>query len=60
MKGKYMDVFNFLNRELDNKDIDKDDAMEKEKRRRKKTERNWATWLPGFFIYAGVLVKAQP
>ena len=49
-----------MNSKVDIKEIDKDDEEEKEKRRRKKPDRTWAIWIPGFLIYAGVLVKAQP
>ena len=36
------------------------DEKEKEKHRRKKPDRIWVNWLPGFLIYAEVIVKAQP
>ena len=55
-----MDQFDLLNREIDKKDIDKEDDVEKEKRRLKSPEWTWSNWLPGFLIYAGVIIKVQP
>ena len=55
-----MDVFDQLNRDVDKKELDKEDEKEKEKYRKKKLERTWSNWLHGFLIYAGVIVKAQP
>ena len=55
-----MDIFGLLNKAVEKKDLDKEDEGKKERRRRKKPDRIWANWLLGFFIYAGVIVKAQP
>ena len=54
---EYFDLFEFLNRDVEKKDLDKEDEKDKERRR---PDRTWANWLPVFLIYAGVAVKAQP
>ena len=55
-----MDVFELLNRDVRKKDLDKEDKKEKERCRRKKPDRTWSSWLPGFLVYAGVVITAQP
>ena len=54
MKGE------LLNRNVEKKDVEKEDDKDKERHKKKKPDRTWFNWLPGFLIYAGVLVKAQP
>ena len=49
-----------MNQKTEAKGIDKADEKEKEKRRCKKPDQTWANWLPGFIIYAGIIVKTQP
>ena len=49
-----------MNRDVEKKDLDKEDEKDKVRLGRKRPDRNWANWLPRFFIYAGVVVKAQP
>ena len=58
--GKYMHLFKLLIRNVEKKDLDKEDEKDKEKRGRKKPERTLPNWLPRFLIYARVIVKAQP
>ena len=49
-----------MNREVEKEGRDKEDEKDKDKRRCKKLERTWANWEPGFVIYGGVVVQAQP
>ena len=58
--GKYVTIFELLNRKLEEKKKDKEDEREKETVHRCKSKRCWANWLPRFFIYAGTIVRAQP
>ncbi|XP_078248434.1 uncharacterized protein LOC140705804 [Pogona vitticeps] len=58
--GQYIDFYELLNRQIEVRDIDKDDEKIKEKHRRKRPDRDWNNWVTGFTIYSGVLVKAQP
>ena len=41
------------------KELEKEDKRDKERHWRKKPERTWANWLPGYLIYCGVIVKVQ-
>ena len=50
--------FALLNKDVEKKHVDKEDDKDKERRRMKKPDRTWSNWLPGFLIYAGVIVKA--
>lgn len=59
IKGEFVDIFSLLFRELEKKDKEDLDEKDKEKLKKWKVDRNWASWLPGFFIYAGVISHAQ-
>ena len=52
-----MDLFELLKRNVEKKDLNKEDDKEKERHRRKKPDRAWSNWLPGFLIYARVVVN---
>lgn len=60
LRGKFIDLFNLLYREIEKKDKEELDDKEKEKLQKCKVDRTWANWLLGFFIYAGVISRAQP
>ncbi|XP_054843457.1 uncharacterized protein LOC129335043 [Eublepharis macularius] len=60
LRGEYVDIFTLLFRELEKKDKEDLDERDKEKLKRRKVDRNWHNWLPGMFIYAGVIARAQP
>ena len=55
-----MDLFKLLNSNEEKKELDKEDERDKERHRCKRPDRTWSNWLPGFLIYAGVIVRAQP
>lgn len=60
LSGEFVDIFSLLFRELEKKDKEDLDEKDKEKLKKQKVDRTWANWLPGFFIYAGVISQAQP
>lgn len=67
LRGDYVDLFSLLNTELDEKELEKEDEVGKERYLCKKPEHSWANWLPGYTIYMGtptiymgVIIAAQP
>lgn len=58
LRGEFVDIFSLLFRELEKKDKGDLDEKDNEKRKNRKVDRTWANWLPGFFIYAGVISHA--
>ena len=56
--SKYVDVFDLLNRKIEDKKKDKEEEREREKLCWCKSDRCWANCLPVFFIYVGTVVFA--
>lgn len=59
VKGEYVDVFSLLNKEVEEKILETLAEKGREKLRHKAPDICWDNWLPEFFIYADVIVKAQ-
>ena len=55
-----MDLFELLNRNVEKKELDKEDERDKERYRCKRPDRIWSNWLLCFLIYARVILQAQP
>ncbi|KAJ7327329.1 hypothetical protein JRQ81_017088, partial [Phrynocephalus forsythii] len=60
ISGKFVDIFELLNREIDAKELEKLDDKEKERIRKCKPDRSWNNWLNTFVIYAGIYTTAHP
>ena len=52
-------MLKLLNREIEENKKDEEER-DRKKMRQCKPNRCWVNWLPGLFIYAGTVVRAQP
>ncbi|KAJ7329210.1 hypothetical protein JRQ81_015384 [Phrynocephalus forsythii] len=57
--GKFVDIFELLNREVDSKELEKLDDKEKERIRKRKPDRSWNNWLNAFVMLSALYYYAR-